>query len=153
MRKNKRRKPMSEINVVPYIDVTLVLLIIFMITTPMLQTGVDVDLPETPEPKMIEEKQDAGGKPIPPIVVSIKIDDNNHGHYFYYINTDGQSDNEIQPDEINEKVELALAGKKNRLVLINADKNIDYGSVVKVMASLKTAGVHNVGLMTKPSDT
>jgi biopolymer transport protein TolR len=132
---------MGEINVVPYIDVTLVLLIIFMITTPMLQTGVDVDLPEA-EAANVEQKEG-----VPPIVISMK----SNGHY--YLNTDGQTDTEIQPEDINEKVEQALAGKKNPQVLINADKNIDYGSVVKVMASLKTAGVPNVGLMTRPSDS
>ena len=140
-RRSKRRKPMGEINVVPYIDVTLVLLIIFMITTPMLQTGVDVDLPEA-EAANVEQKEG-----VPPIVISLKAD----GHY--YLNTDGQTDEEIQPDEINEKVETALVDKKNPQVLINADKNIDYGSVVKVMASLKTAGVANVGLMTRPGDS
>jgi biopolymer transport protein TolR len=139
-RRTKRRKPMGEINVVPYIDVTLVLLIIFMITTPMLQTGVDVDLPEA-EAANVEQKEG-----VPPIVISIKADGR------YYLNTDGQTDNEIQPDEINEKVEQALADQKTPQVLINADKNVDYGSVVKVMASLKTAGVPNVGLMTRPSD-
>ena len=82
MRKNKRRKPMSEINVVPYIDVTLVLLIIFMITTPMLQTGVDVDLPEA-EAANVEQKEG-----IPPIIISIKAD----GTYFIDLNGDGSED-------------------------------------------------------------
>ena len=67
-RKNGRRKPMAEINVVPYIDVTLVLLIIFMITTPMLQTGVEVDLPQA-ESKTVESEGEGDN---PPIVISIK---------------------------------------------------------------------------------
>lgn len=139
-RRNKRRKPMGEINVVPYIDVTLVLLIIFMITTPMLQTGVDVDLPEA-DSAIVDQKEG-----VPPIIVAIKKD----GRYF--VNVDGQTDTEIQPEEINEKVQDALAGKQNPQVLINADQSIDYGTVVKVMASLKSAGVKNVGLMTQPAD-
>jgi biopolymer transport protein TolR len=138
MRKNKRRKPMGEINVVPYIDVTLVLLIIFMITTPMLQTGVEVDLPKA-ESASVEQKE--GGKP--PIVISIKKEGQ------YYINVDGVTDDLVQPEEINARVEAVLINNKNPQVLINADKTVDYGSVVTVMASLKNAGIPNVGLMTK----
>lgn len=139
-RRNKRRKPMSEINVVPYIDVTLVLLIIFMITTPMLQTGVEVDLPEA-ESTTAEQKEG-----VPRIVISIKA--NRH----YSLNVDGINEQEIQVEEINEKVGIALSDKKNPQVLINADKSVDYGAVVTVMASLKSAGVPNVGLMTKPNN-
>jgi biopolymer transport protein TolR len=138
MRKNKRRKPMGEINVVPYIDVTLVLLIIFMITTPMLQTGVEVDLPKA-ESANVEQKE--GGKP--PIVISIKKEGQ------YYINVDGVTDDLVQPEEINARVEAVLNNNKNPQVLINADKSVGYGSVVTIMASLKNAGIPNVGLMTK----
>jgi biopolymer transport protein TolR len=141
MRRNKRRKPMGEINVVPYIDVTLVLLIIFMITTPMLQTGVEVDLPKA-ESANVEQKE--GGKP--PIVISIKKEGQ------YYINVDGVKDDLVQPEEINARVEAVLVTNKNPQVLINADKNIDYGTVVTVMASLKNAGIPNVGLMTQSED-
>jgi biopolymer transport protein TolR len=141
MRKNKRRKPMGEINVVPYIDVTLVLLIIFMITTPMLQTGVQVDLP-----KAKSETVESTGEGVPPIVISIKKEGQ------YYINVDGVTDETVQPDEINARVEAVLSNNKNPQVLINADKSVDYGSVVTVMASLKNAGVPNVGLMTQTDD-
>jgi biopolymer transport protein TolR len=141
MRKNKRRKPMGEINVVPYIDVTLVLLIIFMITTPMLQTGVEVDLPKA-ESATVEQKEG-----LPPIVISIKKEGQ------YYINVDGVTDNQIQPEEINEKVTKVLSTNKSPQVLINADKSVDYGSVVTVMASLKNAGIPNVGLMTQSYDS
>jgi biopolymer transport protein TolR len=140
MRKAKRRKPMAEINVVPYIDVTLVLLIIFMITTPMLQTGVEVDLPKA-ESATVEQKEG-----VPPIVISIKKEGQ------YYINVDGVTDDLVQPEEINARVEAVLSNNKSPQVLINADKSIDYGSVVTVMASLKNAGVPNVGLMTKSDD-
>ncbi len=136
---------MAEINVVPYIDVTLVLLIIFMITTPMLQTGVDVDLPEA-EAANVEQKEG-----VPPIIISIKA----NGSYFIDLNGDGSEDekDEVQAEEINEKVEAAIAGKKDPDVYIRADNAVDYGAVVKVMASLKTAGIEKVGLMTKPSDS
>lgn len=131
---------MSEINVVPYIDVTLVLLIIFMITTPMLQTGVEVDLPKA-ESATVEQKEG-----VPPIVVSIKADGK------HYINIDGVTDDLVQPEEINARVTAVLSNNKNPQVLINADKTVEYGSVVTVMASLKNAGVPNVGLMTKSED-
>ena len=138
--KHGRRKPMAEINVVPYIDVTLVLLIIFMITTPMLQTGVEVDLPRA-ESAMVEQKDGE-----PPIVISIK----EQGEY--YINVDGQNDERIEPDAINARVALVLSTKPATQVLISADKGVDYGTVVTVMAALKNAGVPTVGLMTKPED-
>jgi biopolymer transport protein TolR len=139
-RKHGRRKPMGEINVVPYIDVTLVLLIIFMITTPMLQTGVEVDLPRA-ESAMVEQKEGE-----PPIVISIK----ERGEY--YINTDGQNDEQIEPGVINDRVAVVLSKKPATQVLISADKGVDYGTVVTVMAALKNAGVPTVGLMTKPED-
>jgi biopolymer transport protein TolR len=131
---------MGEINVVPYIDVTLVLLIIFMITTPMLQTGVEVDLPQA-ESAMVEQKEGE-----PPIVVSIKEQDE------YYINVDGQNDERIEPEVINERVAVVLSNKPGTQVLISADKGVDYGTVVTVMAALKNAGVPTVGLMTKPEE-
>lgn len=140
MRKNKRRKPMAEINVVPYIDVTLVLLIIFMITTPMLQTGVEVELP-----KAKSETVDSSGEGVSPIIISIKKDGQ------HYITIDGD-ENKIQQEDINEKVKEAMRDTKNPQVLINADKAVDYGSVVTVMADLKNAGVPNVGLMTQSDD-
>ena len=141
-RKNGRRRPMSEINVVPYIDVTLVLLIIFMITTPMLQTGVEVDLPQA-ESKTVESDGDANA---PPIVISIK----ESGEYF--IKSDNDNDVPVLPEEINAKVAAILANQPKTKVLINADKGVSYGTVVTVMASLKNAGVETVGLMTKPED-
>ncbi|MDD1632615.1 MAG: protein TolR [Methylococcaceae bacterium] len=131
---------MGEINVVPYIDVTLVLLIIFMITTPMLQTGVEVDLPQA-ESAMVEQKEGE-----PPIVISIK----EQGEY--YINVDGQNDERIEPEVINDRVAIVLSNKPGTQVLISADKGVDYGTVVTVMAALKNAGVPTVGLMTKPEE-
>ncbi|MEQ1530743.1 MAG: protein TolR [Methylococcales bacterium] len=143
-RKSGRRKPMAEINVVPYIDVTLVLLIIFMITTPMLQTGVEVDLPQA-QSATVEQKED-----MPPVVVSIKQD----GQYLINFDAQGKEIKDpegevIQVADIFPRVEAALGNKPGTQVLINADKTVDYGTVVTVMASLKNAGVPSVGLMTK----
>lgn len=141
-RKHGRRKPMAEINVVPYIDVTLVLLIIFMITTPMLQTGVEVDLPQA-ESKTVETE---GAGDTPPIVISIKEQG------LYFIKVDNGDDEPVLPEAINPKVAAVLGNKPTTQVLINADRGVDYGTVVTVMAALKNAGVPTVGLMTKPED-
>ena len=141
-RKHGRRKPMAEINVVPYIDVTLVLLIIFMITTPMLQTGVEVDLPQA-ESKTVETEGDGDN---PPIVISIKEQG------LYFIKVDNEDDEPVLPDAINPKVAAVLSSKPKTQVLINADRGVDYGTVVTVMAALKNAGVPTVGLMTKPEE-
>jgi biopolymer transport protein TolR len=139
IRKNRRRKPMGEINVVPYIDVTLVLLIIFMITTPLLQTGVKVDLPQA-ESATVEQKDE------PPVVVSIKKEGQ------YYIIVGDQDQEQIQPEQIDERVAAVLVNKPETQVLIEADKGVDYGTVVTVMAGLKNAGVPSVGLMTQSGE-
>ncbi|MGR9072566.1 MAG: protein TolR [Gammaproteobacteria bacterium] len=128
---------MAEINVVPYIDVTLVLLIIFMITAPLLQTGVEVDLPQA-EAKTIEQESDL------PVVVSIDKD----GRYF--IDVGGEEDEPVQAEELLYRVAAILRHKPQTKVFIRGDQAVDYGAVVKVMAALKNAGLANVGLMTSP---
>jgi biopolymer transport protein TolR len=142
-RKNRRRKPMGEINVVPYIDVTLVLLIIFMITTPLLQTGVKVDLPEA-ESAVVEQKN------VPPLILTIKK--RSAEDYQYYFTCCEKDQEPIESEEINGRVSLILAEKPDTQVLIEADKDVDYGTVVTVMAGLKNTGVPNVGLLTRPEE-
>jgi biopolymer transport protein TolR len=135
-----RRKPMSEINVVPYIDVTLVLLIIFMVTAPMLQTGVDVELPEA-QAKTIETEENNL-----PVIISI----DSGGDYF--ITVEGGSAEPIEAEAITQRVADILAAKPKTPVYIKGDKAVDYGKVVTVMAALKNAGVPNVGLMTRSDE-
>jgi biopolymer transport protein TolR len=139
-RKNGRRKPMAEINVVPYIDVTLVLLIIFMVTTPMLQTGVQVELPQA-ESATVESEGDNL-----PVIVSI----NEQNQYF--ITIDDKEPELIQPEEVEARVMEILGKKPKTQVLIGAYKGIEYGVVVTLMAGLKNAGVSSVGLMTKSGE-
>lgn len=135
--RSRRRAPMAEINVVPYIDVSLVLLIIFMITTPLLQSGVEVDLPKA-EAKSIDPAQD------PPMIISITED----GRLFF---DDGsQDETEIDMEALIARVMAALQEKPGRAVLIRGDKSVDYGRVVTTMATLKRVGVASVGLMTNP---
>lgn len=140
MAKHKRRKPMAEINVVPYIDVTLVLLIIFMITAPLIQSGVDVDLPQA-------DAKDISLEDLPsPVIITItKI-----GQFF--IDLGNGEDDEPEPVSAEEVLILTRAVRKNKpttQVYIRGDKEVQYGKVVTVMAALKNAGVPNVGLMTE----
>jgi biopolymer transport protein TolR len=135
-RASKARKPMAEINVVPYIDVTLVLLIIFMITAPLVQTGVDVDLPQA-DTAAVEQKNQ------PPVIVSV----DKLGQFFIDI---GESDDEVVSAEtLLLRVAAVLRNKPDTQVYIRGDHAVEYGKVVTVMAALKNAGVPSVGLMTQ----
>ncbi len=136
-RRAGRRKPMSEINVVPYIDVTLVLLIIFMITTPLLQTGVDVDLPDA-EAKVVEPKNE------PPVIVSV----DSQGQF--YIDVGDHQEQPVSEADVVTRVAAVLHNKPETPVYIRGDQAVDYGKVVTAMAALKSAGVPSVGLMTRP---
>ncbi|MBU2569313.1 MAG: protein TolR [Gammaproteobacteria bacterium] len=136
-RQSGRRKPKAEINVVPYIDVTLVLLIIFMVTAPMLQTGVEVDLPQA-DTEAAEQQND------PPVIVSI----DREGHF--YVDMAGQESQVMGADEMTATVADVLRDKPAIQVFIRGDQFVDYGKVVSAMAALKNAGVPKVGLMTQP---
>lgn len=136
-KRSSRRRPMAEINVVPYIDVTLVLLIIFMITAPLLQSGVDVDLPQA-EAKTIGQDEN------PPLVVSI----DSAGQF--YLDMGDRQDEPVRAEELTVKVAAVLRHKPGTAVLIRGDSAVEYGKVVQVMAALKNTGIPNVGLVTKP---
>lgn len=131
---------MGEINVVPYIDVTLVLLIIFMITTPMLQTGVDVEVPKA-------ESKDVSGNDVPPIVISIDKDRR------YYIEVNHDKPEQIEPEEISEKVTAAMVDIKEPKIFVKADGRVDYNSVIQLFTSLKKSGIPNVSLITQSEDS
>lgn len=131
---------MAEINVVPYIDVMLVLLVIFMITAPMLSPGVAVTLP-TANTKQLNPKAQE------PIVVSIDANGS------YYINISQHPDTAIAPDDLLQQVSTAVKAEPNtqqRPVLVKGDKNVDYGKVIAAMVLLQKAGVEDVGLITQP---
>lgn len=139
MLRTKRYRQLAEINVVPYIDVMLVLLVIFMITAPLLYQGVDVNLPSA-SAKPIDVKQQE------PIILSIDA----RGNYYLNIAPD--------PTQIITAVDLVnrVAGELNRApairerqVLVKGDKNISYGKLVQAMVLLQRAGAPNVGLVTK----
>lgn len=136
-RQSGRRKPKAEINVVPYIDVTLVLLIIFMVTAPMLQTGVEVDLPQTDEAEAAEQKNE------PPVIVTIDREGR------YYVDMVGRQGVEMASGEMEAHVAEIVSEKPEIQVFIRGDKEVDYGKVITAMATLKNAGVPKVGLMTQ----
>jgi len=124
---------MSDINVTPFVDVMLVLLIIFMVTAPMMVQGVDVALPEVSATPMVTEKEN--------LTVTIDREAN------IYIN-----DFQVRMDFLKDKLEKILAGKTDREVFFRADKDVSYGVVVSVMAEIKAAGVEKLGMVTDPFD-
>lgn len=131
----KRRAAMASINVVPYIDVMLVLLIIFMVTTPMMNQGIEVQLPRVTADEMSLEQE-------LPIVVSLTQSGD------YYFEMDGQSD-VISLPELRDKVRLLVEDNPNRPVLVRADDQVGYGSVVRMITVLREAGVVRAGLLTE----
>ncbi len=137
----QKRKLMGEINVVPYIDVMLVLLVIFMVTAPLLTQGIEVDLPEA-NAKPIETPPD-----LDPLVLSVDAAGN------LYINA---GDNEDQPqsgDEIIRRVRIVLGEMPETPMFVKADRAVPYGNVVGAMVVLQQAGATNIGFVTDPLDT
>jgi biopolymer transport protein TolR len=137
----KKRKLMGEINVVPYIDVMLVLLVIFMVTAPLLTQGIEVDLPKA-NAEPIESVPDHD-----PLVLSVDAEGN------LYINA---GDNEDQPQggaEIVRRVQIVLGEKPATPVFVKADRAVPYGHVVGAMVVLQQAGADNIGFVTDPLDT
>jgi biopolymer transport protein TolR len=122
---------MSDINVTPFVDVMLVLLVIFMVTAPMMLQGVEVDLPETTSQPLASKKEN--------LIISI----NNKNQVFI-------NDFQVTLDFLQEKLKKILEGRENREVYLRADKEVSYGFVVRVMSELKGAGVENLGMVTEP---
>jgi len=132
----KKRKLKAEINVVPYIDVMLVLLIIFMVTAPLLNLGVDIELPQSNAAPM-EQKKD-------PVIVEVTQDGR------YYLTIEGQSSQEIEAVALQEKVAAFVRQNPKTPVLIAGDRRVDYGTIYAGMTLLQQAGVERVGLMSQP---
>lgn len=138
MMPQQKRKPMSEINVVPYIDVMLVLLVIFMVTAPMLTQGVKVELPETTSEPIQSDKD------VESIIVSI---DTNGA---YYLEVGGETSNPMDLAQVREQVARILSQRTQGEVLVRGDEHVEYGTVVRLMAELQNAGATGVGLITDP---
>jgi biopolymer transport protein TolR len=132
----RKRRAVAEINVVPYIDVMLVLLIIFMITAPLLSQGVEIDLPTADANPISPDQQE-------PLVVAV----NKGGDYF--LNIGDAPDKPVKADLMVNRVAAVLKLRPDTPVLVRGDRNVDYGSVVRAMVLLQQAGVEKVGLMTE----
>ncbi|MDO6440522.1 MULTISPECIES: protein TolR [unclassified Marinobacter] len=136
MMPESRKKPMSEINVVPYIDVMLVLLIIFMVTAPMLTQGVKVDLPETSSDPIQADKN------VESIIVSVDANG------AYYVEVGDKGSDPMPLSEVREQVAKILSQRTSSDILVRGDENVDYGTVVRLMATLQGAGATSIGLIT-----
>ena len=136
----KKRKLMAEINVVPYVDVTLVLLVVFMVATPLLIQGVDVSLPKTIS-SPLETKQEA------PLIVTIE------SNGILYINLGPNKKQVISKSDLSDRVTKILRQKPSTSVFVWGDENAFYGEIVKLMTLLQEAGASSVGLVTEnPQD-
>ncbi|GEA09273.1 protein TolR [Alteromonas sp. KUL42] len=133
----KRRRPVSEINVVPYIDVMLVLLIIFMVTAPLISQGVKVDLPKA-SANPIEQEDN------PPIIASVDVKGR------YYLNVGNDQESPISKDELGAIVKAQLQKQPSTPVVVKGDGQVAYNEVIQLMVLLQQAGVPSVGLMTDP---
>jgi biopolymer transport protein TolR len=136
MRTNGRNNtPMAEINVTPLVDVMLVLLIIFMVTAPMLQEGVSVELPQA-QGKALEKKPN-----IKELVISVS----GKGEVFLNEKT-------VNEESLPTIIKEAVKNEPRREVYLRADKTVPYGTVVRIIGSLKAAGINNLGMITTPAN-
>jgi biopolymer transport protein TolR len=130
---------MSEINVVPYIDVMLVLLVIFMITAPLLTQGVKVDLPKAlSEPLQNLDRE--------PVIINVDIE----GRFF--INYGENQEDPVSPSDLVNRVNALMKYQPDIPVLVGGDDNVSYGRVVQLMTLLQNAGVPSVGILTDPPE-
>lgn len=125
------RRALSEINVTPFVDVMLVLLIIFMVTAPLMQQGIDVDLPETTTQPIRVKRE--------PLILSVKKD----GRYYL-----GRK--EVPLSDLPAKLEAVFEARDSKEVFLRADRNAPYGVVVKAMAAVREAGSRQLGIVTEP---
>ena len=140
MAKSNRRKPMSEINVVPYIDVMLVLLVIFMVTAPLMMQGIQVDLPNADSASLDVDVDEVT------LVVTVKADGT------YYMNL-GDEEEHIPLSLIAERTAKVISANPDIRVLVEGDETLGYGVIVDLISVLRGAGADSVGLITEPPPT
>lgn len=136
-RSRRKLKLKNEINVVPYIDVMLVLLIIFMVTAPLLNLGVDIELPQS-SAQPIEQQAD-------PVIVEVTMDGR------YYLTLQGADPEELAAEALVARVGAFVRNNPETAVLIAGDRRVDYGTIYQGMVLLQNAGVPRVGLMSAPA--
>ena len=130
-RTSREHRAFSDINVTPFVDVMLVLLIIFMVTAPMLEQGIDVDLPETTTQALNMRDE--------PLILSVKKDGTYH-----------LARQQVPVEELEGKLRAIFEGAEEKEVYLRADKDAPYGTVVKAMAAARLAGAKTVGIVTEP---
>lgn len=135
--KRQKKRLMAEINVVPYIDVMLVLLIIFMITAPLLTQGVKVDLPQAAAQPLDEQSKE-------PLVLTVDAAGK------YYLDIGGKEDEPVSDEQVLQRVAIVLKRQPGIPVLVRGDKTANYGQVLRAMSLLQQAGAPSVGLLTEP---
>jgi biopolymer transport protein TolR len=126
--RRRRTRPMSDINVTPFVDVMLVLLIVFMVTAPLLSAGVPVDLPEAQAKPLVLEKE--------PITVTVDT----NGHVFI-------KDAEIQMNDLIARLNEAVGGNLDERIYVRGDKSVSYGTIMQVMGVMNGAGFRHIGLV------
>lgn len=131
------KKPMSEINVVPYIDVMLVLLVIFMITAPLVTQGVNVELPSANSDPLDIQHTD-------PVVITVQTD----GSYYMDIGKEVEEARSLK--DVRSTLEKIIKNKPDTPVLVSGDREVRYAAVIELMAALQQAGVINLALLTEP---
>jgi len=122
---------LSEINVTPFVDVMLVLLVIFMVTAPMMEQGIEVDLPETTTQNIRVQEE--------PLILTVKKDGSYH-----------LGSREVTATELSAKLDAILEGAEEREVFLRADRAARYGAVAKALAAVRAAGGRRVGMVTEP---
>ena len=136
----KKRKPMGEINVVPFIDVMLVLLVVFMVTAPLLNQGIEVELPEANnEPLAIDENLET-------LVVSLTA----KGDYFISVGATGEDRQPVTLETLGQQVSIITNANPTIQVLVEGDTEAGWGAMVNLITALQTAGVANPNFITQP---
>ena len=138
-----KRKPVAEMNVVPYIDVMLVLLVIFMVTAPMLNQGVKVDLPQVASEVLPSDSNQQV------LTLSVLADGTYYWNLGETVDTENQTDSAVSLEQMSEGVTKIIRARPDTIVYIRGDQQANYGVVVTAMAALQQAGVPNVGLITE----
>jgi biopolymer transport protein TolR len=133
-----RRKLSSEINVVPYIDVMLVLLIIFMVTAPLLTQGINIDLPDANAASMTSQEED----------VTLAIDPKGD----YRLQGMGHDSDVLSDEQLEQQVTALIHAKPDKMILVSGDKKVPYERVAQALALLQTAGARKIGFLTEPTD-
>jgi len=139
-RQRVRKKPMAEINVVPYIDVMLVMLVIFMVTAPLLTQGVKVDLPQA-NAKAVDDKDQE------PLVVTVDAEGN------LYLNVGDDPQQPLDNDALLERIAAVQRRQPGKQVLVRGDHRVDYGTVIQALVLLQQADIPKVGLVTDPPES